>query len=391
MRVAIFTDTFLPDVNGVAGTLGRWVGYLESKKVQVQVYAPGHPEGAFDRYGTTMVHRFAGIPFVLYPECKLAIPNPFHIRKSLRQFRPTLVHVATPFNLGLYGHRYARKRGVPLVASYHTHFDRYLSHYKLQWLEPALWRYMIWFHRDCRTVYAPSPSTADHLRAKGIGPVELWPRGVDTGRFHPEADRGEVLRRYGVAEDRFVYLYVGRIAAEKSVDVLLDAFRALPEDVAERSRLVVVGDGPMLAKLRESHAGSGRIVFTGFVQGQPLAELYAAANAFLFPSDTETFGNVVLEAMAAGTAVVGAAAGGVGDIVAHEMNGLLCPPGDAKAFAAAATRLYRDRELLARLSEGGRRHARMQSWDAIFARLLRSFEAVAAGTEGKKVESVRTV
>lgn len=378
MRVALFTDTFLPDVNGVARTLGRWVDYLQSSGVPCKVFAPHSVHGSGGTPYDRMVERFAGIPFLLYPECRMAIPNPLQLRRLLDDFAPTLIHVATPFNLGLLGIRYAKKRHIPLVASYHTHFDQYLHYYKLPWMENVLWRYMAWFHQECRRIYVPSQSTLTHLAAKGFRGLEVWSRGVDVARFKPQAAVGRVhiRARYGIAPDTFVLLYVGRLAPEKSVDVLLRAYDALSPAVRRNARLVVAGDGPLLDELAEQRRRDDSVVFPGFVHGEALAELYAAADVFAFPSATETFGNVVLEAMASGTAVVGAAAGGVQDTVRHERTGLLCQPGDAAAFARAIERLHGDERLRGSLAEEGLRYSREQSWERIFSRLLDSYRAV---------------
>ncbi|WP_248929936.1 glycosyltransferase family 4 protein [Paenibacillus hamazuiensis] len=379
MRVALFTDTYLPDVNGVAKTLGRWVRYVESRGSFCKVFAPSSPEPESADLRT--VERFYSIPFLLYPECRLALPNPVHVSRSLKQFAPDLIHVATPFNLGLTGMLYAKKHGIPVVASYHTHFDQYLSYYKLQWMENMLWKYMVWFHQECRKIYVPSRSALLHLQEKGLERMEIWGRGVETGQFHPFVDRKAVLGRYGIAPAKFVMLFVGRLAPEKSVDVLLEAWRSLSDEVARHAHLIIVGEGPSAETLRELCAHDPAVTFTGFVQGRELAELYAAADVFVFPSATETFGNVVLEALASGTPVIGAAAGGVRDNISHGVTGLLCPPGDASRFAAAMERLFREEATRAAMAAAGREYALKQSWDSIFSRLYASYAEVAASGE----------
>ncbi|NEW07207.1 glycosyltransferase family 1 protein [Paenibacillus sp. SYP-B3998] len=372
MRIALFTDTFLPDVNGVSKTLGRWTRFLESKGVECKVFAPtSMTEGDPDPF---RVERFYSIPFLLYPECRLAIPNPLYIRKSLHAFQPTIIHCATPFNLGLFGLYYARKHGIPLVASYHTHFDQYLSHYKIPWVEPTLWKYMQWFHQSCRKVYVPSESTLHHLEAKGLRNLEIWSRGVDAGRFHPEVERHEVLSSRGVEASKFVLLYVGRLAPEKSVEIALETFAALPVTIRSNCHLIIAGDGPSAASLREGYGDQEGVTFTGFVEGKALADLYAAADLFIFPSATETFGNVVLESMAAGTAVIGVASGGVMDTIEDEVTGLLCPPGDVSAFVVAVRRLYESLETRLTLAKAGRAYALQQSWDQIFNKLYESYQ-----------------
>ncbi|TVY09736.1 glycosyltransferase family 4 protein [Paenibacillus cremeus] len=373
MKVALFTDTFVPDVNGVAKTLGRWVHFLESRGVECRVFAP-HSNLSPDV--NQMVERFYSIPFLLYPECRMAIPNPMNIKRTLKAFSPDLIHVATPFNLGLVGLHYAKRHHIPVVASYHTHFDRYLAYYKLQWMEPMLWRYMLWFHQDCRKIYVPSCSTLHHLQDRGLHNLEIWPRGVEVQRFHPLVNRSEVLRNCNISQEKYVMLYVGRLAPEKSVDVLLQVFDSLPESVRRRAHLIVAGDGPLRAVLQEQYAGRDDISFPGFQQGKALSDLYAAADVFVFPSATETFGNVVLEAMASGTPVIGADAGGVGDIIQHGRTGLLCPPGSVSDFVESVMGLYNNRELARELGSAGRSHSLLQSWDAIFNGLLSSYTQV---------------
>ncbi|WP_281889928.1 glycosyltransferase family 1 protein [Paenibacillus sp. YYML68] len=386
MRVALFTDTFEPDVNGVAKTLGRWVRFLESRGVECKVFAPqSHSAAESDQ---RMVERFYSIPFLLYPECRMAIPNPMNLKKTLKAFNPDLIHLATPFNLGLVGLHYAKRNHVPVVASYHTHFDQYLHYYKLPWMEPMLWKYMLWFHQDCKKIYAPSRSTQLHLEDKGLKNVEIWSRGVEVNRFHPFVDRDAVLRARNISPSKFVLLYVGRLAPEKSVDVLMRTFESLPEPLRAKSHLIVAGDGPLLRPLQEQYGGEADITFTGFQQGKELSDLYAAADVFVFPSATETFGNVVLEAMASGTVVVGANAGGVADNIEHGRTGLLCTPGEAAEFVEAICSIHDDREGAAKLAQAGRSYSQRQSWDAIFTRLYESYMEVTAASDPFKTEGL---
>ncbi|WP_438444608.1 glycosyltransferase family 4 protein [Gorillibacterium sp. sgz5001074] len=376
MKVAIFTDTFLPDVNGVARTLGKWVRYLESQGATCRVFAPQSEGGAGTDYNNTMVERFYSIPFLLYPECKLAIPNPITIKKTLMEFKPDIIHCATPFNLGLYGLHYAKKHKIPVVASYHTHFDQYLQYYKIQWVEGMLWRYLGWFHQTCRRIYVPSMSTLHYLEERGFHNLEVWSRGVDVSRFHPDVDRQAVLENAGADPDKFTMLYVGRLAPEKSVDVLIDAYNRLPDRIREQSQIILAGDGPLFKELTETYKDRADMKFLGFVQGQELSNLYAASDLFVFPSATETFGNVVLESMASGTPVIGAAAGGVQDTVRHMQTGWLCPVGDAEAFAGAIESLFDNPGLRSSMAKAGREYSLLQSWDSIFSRLLDSYRQV---------------
>ncbi len=200
-----FQILFLPEVNGVAHTLGRWVRYLEARGVHCKVFAP--KSKGQDPFGKE-VERFHSIPFLLYPECKVAIPRLIYMNKRLKDFEPDLIHVATPFNLGLYGHHFARKHRIPLVASYHTNFEQYLQHYKLSWAERLLQNYLSWFHQYCQKTYVPSPSTLEHLSKQGYNNLEIWGRGIDTNTFAPACNREQVLSRYNIDPSTFALLYV---------------------------------------------------------------------------------------------------------------------------------------------------------------------------------------
>ncbi len=381
MRVAIFTDTFLPDVNGVAKTLGKWADYLEKNQIPCKVFAPNYNMmNMFEAEQDVLVKRFLSIPFILYPECRLTIANPLSMNRAIDDFAPTLIHVATPFTMGLYGQRYAYSRNIPLVASYHTHFDQYLSYYNIRWLENAYWKYMQWFHQDCEKVFVPSESTRQYLLERGFSDLEIWSRGIDLAKFYPLVDRQAVLQECRIDEDEFVILYVGRIAPEKDMDVLIETFETLPKRIRNNAHLVIAGDGPMYRGLVATNEKTlnSRITYLGFTEGAALQRWYAAADIFLFPSPTETFGNVILEAMASGTPVIGAAQGGVQDIIEEGVTGLLCPAGDVQAFRAAVVKLYDDSALRARIAQEALAYSRLKSWDSIFAQLLLHYQQISA-------------
>ncbi|WP_308635903.1 glycosyltransferase family 4 protein [Paenibacillus silvisoli] len=374
MRLALFTDTYAPEINGVARTLEKWENYLRSRDIPCLVFAP-QPESALHNEAT--VTRFASLRFFLYPECRLALPNPIHIHCALQSFQPTIVHVATPFNLGLCGIHYARKRRLPLVASYHTHFDRYLAFYNTRWMVKMLWRYMEWFHQECRYIFVPSESTLQELKERGWDENRLavWTRGIDTKSFHPGTDRDTLLARHQLSRHSFIVLYVGRLAPEKNLDCAIAAFAKFQRDVCNDAVFVIAGDGPSMQTLKQQASREGiSACFLGFTAMPELRQWYAAADVMLFPSPTETFGNVVLEAMACGTAVICADTGGVVNTVTHEWNGLRCEPGSADAFSTALERLYRDPELRKRYAARGLAHSLRQSWDAIFGELLANFQ-----------------
>ncbi|QHT62727.1 glycosyltransferase family 1 protein [Paenibacillus lycopersici] len=391
MRLALFTDTFAPDVNGVARTLERWTDYLRAQDIPCLVFAPD-PAVSLSREASPFIERFASLPFFLYPECRLALPNPIHVRRALDAFKPTMIHVATPFNMGLFGIHYAKKHRIPLVASYHTHFDRYLAFYNIQWMVKMLWRYINWFHADCRSIFVPSKSTLLELKERGWDErrLDVWTRGVDTKSYHPNVDRKQLLAKRGLDRSRYIVFYAGRLAPEKNADIAISAFAKFRRDVCQEASLVIAGDGPSMEGLKQQALKEGIDAhFLGFTGLPELQQWYAAADVFLFPSPTETFGNVVLEAMACGTPVICADTGGVVDTVRHEWSGLRCEPGNADAFADALARLYRDEGMRNRFMARGLAHGMRQSWDAIFDELLAKFQAASSPKISSSIRHIR--
>lgn len=378
MRLALFTDTYLPQTNGVARTLHRLTGHLHRRGIEHLLFTP---TSASEEECDDPVRKISSIPFFLYPECRLALTGISSIQQELRSFRPDLLHMATPFNLGLCGLRYAQKHSLPHIASYHTHFDRYLHYYRMRKLIPLYWKYMKWFHRTCDAVLVPSQETAGVLRAHGLSGLRQWSRGVDCVLYDPAKRSAEVRERYGI-EAPLLLLYVGRVAPEKDLPTLMAAMRQLPESVAAAVHLLVVGDGPLLPELRADAPQS--VSFAGSRHGGELAELYASGDLFVFPSSTETFGNVVLEAMASGLPVIAADAGGPSELVAPGRSGILLSPQQPEAMAEAICRLAEQPELRLAMGREGRRLALSRSWDEIFDQLIRDYEEV---IEARRVKS----
>ncbi|ARK31795.1 glycosyltransferase family 4 protein [Halalkalibacter krulwichiae] len=333
MRIAIFTDTYAPEINGVARTLEKLTCYLRQNDIEFRVFAPDNKERI---PAIPHIERFASLPLFLYPECRFALLNPLHLKQSLEEFKPTLIHVATPLNLGLYGAYYGKKHQIPMVASYHTHFDQYLTYYNLTLLKQWIWKYMAWFHRPFSKVYVPSESTRESLVRKGVHDrIELWKRGVDHTLFTPAQRGAEVREKYQIKQ-KHILLFVGRLAPEKDVELAIQTFTSLPQTIKQDSHLLIVGDGPLLKPL-STQICSENITFTRFLEGEELAKVYAASDVFLFPSATETFGNVVLEAMSSGIPVVCANTGGVKHLIQHGETGLMCKEKDLDSFVSAVT------------------------------------------------------
>lgn len=367
MRIAYFTDTYLPQVNGVTNTLSRLVHYLNQKQIDNLIFAPGEESIQHE----TAVDTSFSFRFFLYPECRLSFPNLFRIRNVLDRFKPDLIHCVTPFNLGLCGLKYAKDHQIPFVASYHTNFDQYLDYYNLKFLHNLIWEYMVWFHNQCLVNFAPSEDTLTILKKKGITNTELWSRGVDTQFFHP-SKRKLALRESWGANDKLVILYVGRLAPEKNLQQLITSFKFLQKKYPQKIHLVITGDGPMDCALKQENLKD--VTFTGYKKGEELAEIYASSDIFAFPSCTETFGNVVLEAMASGLAVLGMASGGVKEIINHGHNGLLADVDQINNFQEMLEIFLVNQDMRIHFGEQARRYALSRNWEKVFVRLLESYE-----------------
>jgi glycosyltransferase involved in cell wall biosynthesis len=320
--------------------------------------------------------RYSSVPFWAYPQLRLAAPGSSTVMRELRDFEPTLVHAATPFGVGLAGRAAARRLGVPLVSSYHTSFSAYAEFYGLGVLAAPAWRYLRWFHNGGLRTYCPTRAVQGELESHGLLNTRLWGRGVDTGRFSPR-HRSSAFRkaRLGADSDTIVVAYVGRLAAEKGLDLALDAMRAARERTHLPLVFAFVGDGPYAAACRaKAPAGS---IFLGRLEGNELATFYASADLFVFPSRTDTFGNVLLEAMASGVPVVAAEAAPTRELLRGGDSGVLVGTGGPMPMARALLRLAEDAERRHLLAGRGLATAAHHSWDAVFDLLLRDYADVA--------------
>ncbi|MQL53273.1 glycosyltransferase [Desulfofundulus thermobenzoicus] len=371
MKLAIFTDTYLPQVNGVARTIARISAFLHRENIPHLIFAPGY--GPLPP-GNENVHAFPALDLPLYPECKIALPSYPQIREVLHHFQPDLIHLVTEFSMGLCGLKFAREHHLPVVASYTTNFPQYLAYYRVGFLEKWAWLYLRWFHNQCQLNYCPSQAIQTMLAKKGFRNLTVWGRGIDTEFFSPDK-RSNILKKLAPGKDLF-FLYVGRLAPEKDLDILLKAWDMVAPGLPEAA-LIITGDGPQTEELKQK-AGPG-VIFTGYRHGEELASIYASSDIFVFPSTTETFGNVVLEAMASGLPVVAAAAGGVKNLLVDGRNALACRPRNAPDMAAAMLKLARYGELRAQMGRRAREYALGRSWEALLQALVDSYRETAAG------------
>jgi glycosyltransferase involved in cell wall biosynthesis len=375
MRVALFSEVYWPMVSGVSLTMQRAVSGLKERGHEVRVYSASYecPAGEPER---PEVHRSPSRPLFLSPEVQWAFPRRHAIRADLAGFRPDLVHLATEFPIGLAGLRAARALGVPIIASSHTDYESYAARYRLRWAVTPGWRYLRWFYGHAVRVLCPSIAYQAHLNARGIRHTAIWGRGVDAERFHPR-HRSEAWRRsVGVAPHDLLVTYVGRMAPEKGIEVLLDAWTLL-SDLHPGARLVFVGGGLMEREI--ARRGLPSVGLAGFRRNADLSVAYASADLFVLPSATETFGKVLLEAMASGLPCIAAAAGGPLDLVEHGWNGWLVRPHDAPALAGALRALLTDLGQRRRLGLAARATAEARRWHAVHDGLVAEYERAIRG------------
>jgi len=368
VRIAFFTETFLPKVDGIVTRLTRTLPHLVAAGDEVLIFCP---EGAPESHAGARVVGVPAMPLPLYPELKLALPRPA-VSEALERFRPDLVHVVNPAVLGLGGIWLAKTRNLPLVASYHTHLPKYLEYYGMGMLEPLLWELLKAAHNQAELNLCTSSAMVEELAAKGIEHTALWQRGVDTELFRPELASTAMRARLhgGHADTGNLLLYIGRLSAEKQIERIRPVLEALPQ-----SRLALVGDGPHRQQLERVFEGTAT-TFVGYLAGNELASAYASGDAFVFPSSTETLGLVLLEAMAAGCPVVGANRGGIPDIVNDGTNGCLFDPDQPNSLITAVQRLLGNPATRAELRRAARLEAERWGWAGATSQLRNYYRQV---------------
>ncbi|MBL0937390.1 MAG: glycosyltransferase family 1 protein [Gemmatimonadaceae bacterium] len=354
------TDSWAPQINGVSVVTARMVHGLTERGWNVHVLAPkpaeASPDALAEAAGSLDVTWIDSLSLPGYADVRVAWPRWRTLRSVFDRFSPHLVHCATEFIIGRMARIEAGRRTLPYTSSYHTDFARYTASYGIGWLKRPVTQWLTHCHQHAALTLTPSNSARDELLSRGLERVSVWGRGIDTDCFHPKQ---RTRKKHDLARGTtpFTFLYVGRLAPEKNVPVLLEAFAALQTARPDiPMQLYIVGDGPMAESLRSSSAPNVRWL-GACSRERELPALYANADAFVYASTTETLGLVVLEAMASGTPVIAVPAGGVAEHLHHEVNGLAYAAGDAVALALQMERLVDDQALRVRLSCGARRHA----------------------------------
>ena len=359
MKIAFFTETFLPKVDGIVTRLTKTIEFLTKNGDEVIVFCP---EGCPDSYKGATIVGVAAMPLPLYPELKLGLPGPA-VSDKLEEFKPDLVHVVNPAVLGLGGIWLAKTNNIPLIASYHTHLPKYLEHYGMGMLEPLLWELLKAAHNQALLNLCTSTAMVNELEDKGIQRTALWQRGVDTENFRPEL-RSEKMREklFGKYQNTdSLLIYVGRLSAEKQIERIKPVLDNIPG-----ACLALVGDGPYRGQLEKIFENT-KTNFIGYLSGEELASAYASGDIFLFPSSTETLGLVLLEAMAAGCPVIGANKGGIPDIINNGINGCLYNPDEKdngkRSLIEATKKILADKNKKEAMRKEARKEAEQWDWN----------------------------
>jgi len=391
LDVCVVTETFQPEINGVTLTLGHLVKGLRARGHHVSLVRPRQPgvdpAGDHEDPDVTLV---PGLAMPGYAAVRLGLHAGALLRERWRRRPPDAIYVATEGPLGLSALEAARGLRLPVLAGFHTNFHRYARHYHIGWTEPFVAWYLRYFHNRATGTVVATADLRSQLQVRGFHRVSVLGRGVDGDLFNPARRSASLRRAWGVSENDLVALCVGRVAAEKNIRLAIEAYQAMLGHHPS-CRLVIVGDGPLRRTLERAHPD---LFFSGMLTGDPLAAHFASADLFLFPSETETFGNVTLEALASGLAVVAYDYAAAREHVQPGRTGLLVPHGDAAGFVAAAATLARTPERVREMRGAIRESVSHLGWNRVVERFEGLFldaarVATSAGPVGAGERSYR--
>jgi glycosyltransferase involved in cell wall biosynthesis len=371
MRIAYFSETFMPRVDGITVAIRHYLDRLHEAGHESVMFTPVY-KGLPKRYKSTNVISRPSLGAPGYDDLKVAWPWT-HVRKDLERFKPDVVHLVNPAFIGLAGMRAARRLKLPTVATYYTDIPGFAVRYGMGLFYRPLYTYFRWLHNNCDINLAPSAFTRDELQRHGFQRLQVLGAGVDNEQFNPIKRTNDWRERLSAGEpDKPLLIWISRLAPEKRPDMLLDVVRAIPG-----LRLAIVGDGPDRRPLERKFAGTPT-VFTGYLKGEDLAHAYAAGDVFIHTGSNETFGNVVIEAMASGLPVVAPNSGGLLDFVEDGVNGLLYQADDSRSLVETVRRLVEDEALAIRLGLHGRATAEQHGWDQVVKSLLETYQKAIA-------------
>jgi glycosyltransferase involved in cell wall biosynthesis len=366
-HICIVTETYPPEINGVAMTLAHLVEGLRTQGYAVSVVHPRRqPSESSSESDNPKVTVVAGLPLPGYKGVHVGLPAPGLLQGCWTQHRPDVVYVATEGPLGWSAVRTARRLRIPVLSGFHTNFHSYARHYRLGWLQSLIFHFLCKFHNRTQGTLVPSVDLRSRLQTVGLNNVSVLGRGVDCRLFSPEHRCAALRHTWGVSDHDLAVLYVGRVAPEKNLVLAVTAYRAM-QRCSAAAKFIVVGDGPARATLQKAHPD---LIFCGMQTGEQLARHYASADVFLFPSETETFGNVTLEAMASGLVVVAYNYAAAHMHVTHGETGVLVPYGEPQAFIDAALTLACEPQSLDQMRQQARAYTTSIDWQCVVERFV---------------------
>ncbi|MBU0654182.1 MAG: glycosyltransferase family 1 protein [Gammaproteobacteria bacterium] len=373
-RLAVVTETWPPEINGVANTIGRLVhGIRDTGSYHVQLVRPRQQarEKAI-RTGNFQEYLVNGLTLPFYREVRLGFPQYNALKRLWKQQRPDIVQIVTEGPLGYSAMKAAKKLGIPVISDFHTNFDQYSRYYRLSGFFNLAKRYLRHVHNQTLVTLVPTRELQQQLTACGYEKLGILERGIDAKLFNPQHRSAALRARLGIQPQQLLVTLVTRMAQEKNLDLAFEAFRAIQQQIPD-ARFLLVGDGPERKRLQDAHPDC---LFAGMRTGTDLAEHYASGDLFLYPSTSETFGNVVMEAMASGLPVVTFDYAAAREHIRNGENGMAAPLDDNAAFITASLALAKDAELRKRMGAAATETAHNLSWERVIQRLHNTIQSV---------------
>ncbi len=382
MKIALYSGTYVRDKDGAVKSIYQLVASFRKKGHEVAVWSPDVSVG--DSHNGLSVYRMPSVPIPLYPDYKLGFFTA-ETGRQLEAFAPDMVHISTPDIIGRAFLLHAQKKGIPVASAFHTDFPSYFSYYRLGFAVKHAWKYLTWFYNNCDIVLAPNESVRLKLAGYAIRNIEIWSRGVDKELFDP-IRRSEKLRSAWNATGRSVIVYAGRFVLYKDIEVVMRVYdRFMQGEYADRVRFLMIGSGPEEEAMRRRMPEA---VFTGYLTGQELPEAYASGDIFLFPSTTEAFCNVALEALASGLPVVVSDVGGCRDIADRSTGGVVVHEGSVCDFYANCLELLDNSPLYQEMRASGLAYAESQSWSSVNGFVIRRYQELVDRAKSRKEDGV---
>lgn len=378
MRIAMVSETWAPDINGVAHTLGHLSRELAQRGITLQLIRPAPIKPARDEVVAQEL-QVRGFHLPRYRDVQLGVPSPRAIGELWRGARPDIVYIATEGPLGWSALNVARRLGIPTASGFHTNFDHYAGDYGLGLLKAPVRLALRYFHNRTQATLVPTQAQAEKLTAQGFDNMRILGRGVDVAHFGSHQRNDALRSHWGAHEHQPVALHVGRMAHEKNLDLLVETLNAMQYSQPDLIQ-VLVGDGPQRSALQRRLPNA---IFAGFINRQSLAQHYASADLFVFPSRSETYGNVITEAMASALGIVAFDYAAAGELIEHGRNGLKVAFGDDQGFIDAALELCRQPALSARMGRAAQIRVQSQSWSRIADDFLATLHQVQEIAHGK--------